>query len=153
VLDDVSKLVQCQVDTERQWLEQRLGLWSLVQLEERFWLSMKHSNPVLFRVALETFSEVSSSGFAERVFSTCKLLLSTNRGTMDFDTFNHLVGLRHNKDFKVPKDDQLTLLQMQQAVLERRAKRGLSAAEEQTLDDLDRLLFQATGERVDGADE
>lgn len=144
VQDRVLELVDYQVETEQQWLEQRLGLWSLVQIEEKFWLSMKHNNPVLFRVALETFGEISSSGFAERVFSTCKILLSTNRGTIDFDTFKDLVILRHNKNVKLnATDDEVTLQLMQQTVLTLKAAGNLSPAEEEMLVHLDRMLFEA----------
>lgn len=45
-------------------------------------MSMKTTNPMFFRIELRVMSQLSSSGFAERVFSTCKLLLAMNRGSI-----------------------------------------------------------------------
>jgi len=67
-------------------------------------MSLKETSPVFFRVRLLVLGQVSFSGFAERVFSTCKLVLALNRKIIvgDFETFNNLVILRHNKEFLQP---------------------------------------------------
>ena len=68
---------------------------------------------------------------------------------MDFDTFNDLVILRHNKSFKVTTEDELTARQIQQVVLAMRAAGTISAADETLLANLDQQLFQAAGEAAD----
>jgi len=50
-------------------------------------MSLKETSSVFFRVALLVLGQVSSSGFAERVHSTCKLVLALNCSTIDFETF------------------------------------------------------------------
>jgi len=93
VEDDIRKLVALETEAPSGWLEQRLGLWHLCEVEERFWKSLKETSPVFFRVALLVLGQISSSGFAERVISTRKLVQDLNHGTMDLETFDNLVVL------------------------------------------------------------
>lgn len=102
----IKKVVSMDVSDPVTWTETRLQLWYLTEVEVRFWQSMKETSPTLYRVAILVFSELSSSSFAERVFSTSKLILKENRGTLSFDAFKDLVILRHNTDYHDAPDQQ-----------------------------------------------
>jgi len=76
---DVRKLLA--LEMERTSMKQRLGLWNLCEVEGRFWMSLKETSSVFFRVALWC---CGFAVIAERVFSICKLVLALNYSTIDF---------------------------------------------------------------------
>jgi len=49
---DVRKLLALEMERTSSWLKQRLGLWNLCEVEGRFWMSLKETSSVFFRVAL-----------------------------------------------------------------------------------------------------
>jgi hypothetical protein len=87
-------------------------------------MSLKETSSVFFRVGLLVLGQVSFSGFAERVFSTCKLVLALNRRIIvgDVETFNNLVILRHKRNFCSPQARIGLILEMwRQALLKMKA--------------------------------
>lgn len=106
VAEEVIQLSTAPADTPDQIRETTLRLWSLIETEGRFWRDHQSQFPTLYVVALMAFSEVDSSGFVERVFSTCKNILALNRSSLDFDLFDDLVVLKHNKDLHSTLDDR-----------------------------------------------